>query len=136
VDEITRLATEKYLLVTTFRRDGRAVPTPVWAARDGDSLVVWSASDAGKVKRIRRDGAVRLAPCTARGAATGPEVAGLAELLDADESDRVRGLIASRYGLLGRVTMLGSRLRRGPTGTVGIRLTVPAQADTRPADPT
>jgi hypothetical protein len=32
--------------------------------------------------------------------------------------------------------MLGSRLRRGPTGTVGIRLTVPAQADTRPADPT
>jgi PPOX class probable F420-dependent enzyme len=139
VDEITRLATEKYLLVTTFRRDGRAVPTPVWAARDGDSLVVWSASDAGKVKRIRRDGAVRLAPCTVRGAPTGPEVAGLAELLDADESERVRGLIASRYGLLGRVTMLGSRLRRGPTGTVGIRLTVPAQseaqAEARPADP-
>jgi PPOX class probable F420-dependent enzyme len=132
VDEITRLATEKYLLVTTFRRDGRAVPTPVWAARDGDSLVVWSASDAGKVKRIRRDGAVRLAPCSVRGAPTGPEVAGHAELLDVDESERARGLIASRYGLLGRVTMLGSRLRRGPTGTVGIRLTVPDQADTPP----
>jgi hypothetical protein len=136
VDEITRLATEKYLLVTTFRRDGRAVPTPVWAARDGDSLVVWSASDAGKVKRIRRDGAVRLAPCTVRGAPTGPEVAGHAELLDAEESERARGLIASRYGLLGRVTMLGSRLRRGPTGTVGIRLTVPTQPETPPDRPT
>jgi PPOX class probable F420-dependent enzyme len=126
MDEIARLAAHRYLLVTTFRRDGRAVPTPVWAARDGDALVVWSAADAGKVKRIRRDGAVRLAPCTARGAPTGPEVAGNAELLDADGSERARQLIAARYGLLGRIAMLGSRLRRGRTGTIGIRLTVPS----------
>jgi hypothetical protein len=132
VDEIARLAAGAYLLVTTFRRDGRAVPTPVWAAPDADSLVVWSAADAGKVKRIRRDGTVRLAPCTVRGAPTGPEVDGHAELLDAAGSDRARRLIAARYGLLGRVAMLGSRLRRGSSGTIGIRLTVPEQ----PAAPT
>jgi len=125
VDEIARLAAGTYLLVTTFRKDGRAVPTPVWAAQDGDSLVVWSAADAGKIKRIRRDGAVRLAPCTVRGAPTGPEVAGRAVLLDAADSENARRLIATRYGLLGKVAMLGGRLRRGPTGTIGIRLTVP-----------
>ncbi|HEY2204086.1 MAG TPA: PPOX class F420-dependent oxidoreductase [Pseudonocardia sp.] len=125
MDEITRLAGEKYLLVTTFRRDGRAVPTPVWAARDGDGLVAFSARDAGKVKRIRRDGSVRLAPCTVRGAPTGPEVAGHAELLDDAGSTRARRLLVDRYGLVGRLTMLGSKLRRGEQGTVGIRLTVP-----------
>ena len=126
MDEIARLAAGAYLLVTTYRRDGRAVPTPVWAAQDGDSLLIWSAADAGKVKRIRRDAAVRLAPCTVRGAPTGPEVAGRAELLDTAGSERARRLIATRYGMLGRVAMLGSRLRRGPSGTIGIRLTVPA----------
>ena len=56
--ELDRLAAEKYVLLTTFRKDGRAVPTPVWAVRDGDALAVWTVSDAGKVKRIRRDGRV------------------------------------------------------------------------------
>ena len=130
MDEIARLAAGAYLLVTTFRRDGRAVPTPVWAAQDGDSLMVWSAADAGKVKRIRRDGGVRLAPCTVRGVPTGAEVAGHAELLDADGSEQARRLIATRYGLIGRVVMLGSRLRRGSSGTIGIRLTVAATGST------
>ena len=135
MDEIARLAAGAYLLVTTYRRDGRAVPTPVWAAQDGDSLLIWSAADAGKVKRIRRDAAVRLAPCTVRGAPTGPEVAGRAELLDTAGSERARRLIATRYGLLGRVAMLGSRLRRGPSGTIGIRLTVPAVGTSAEAPP-
>jgi uncharacterized protein len=126
VDEIDRLTAGSYLLVTTFRRNGAAVPTPVWAARDGDGLVIWSAADAGKVKRIRRDGSVLLAPCTARGKPTGAEVAGHARLLDAEESARARRLIAVRYGVVGRLAMLGSRLRRGATGTVGIRITVAA----------
>jgi PPOX class probable F420-dependent enzyme len=122
------------LLVTTFRKDGRAVATPVWSARDGDSLVVWSAADAGKVKRIRRDGTVRLAPCTVRGTPTGPEVDGRAVLLDANGSDRARRLIARRYGLIGKFAMLGSRLRRGQDGTVGIRLTVSDRAPDDTAD--
>jgi PPOX class probable F420-dependent enzyme len=127
VDEIARLAASRYLLLTTFRKDGRAVPTPVWAARDGDGLLVWSAVDAGKVKRIRRDGTVRIAPCTARGIPTSPEVSGRAELLDAEGSDRARRLIAHRYGLIGTLAMFGSRLRRGRHGTVGIRLTLCAE---------
>lgn len=124
VDEIARLDAGSYLLLTTFRRDGRAVPTPVWAARDGQSLVVWTVRDSGKVKRIRRSGEVRLAPCTARGDATGTEVPGRAELLDAAGTARSRTLLAGKYGLLGRLAIFGSRLRRGNGGTVGIRITV------------
>ncbi|WP_028933041.1 PPOX class F420-dependent oxidoreductase [Pseudonocardia spinosispora] len=122
MDEITRLADSSYLLLTTFRRDGTPVPTPLWAARDGDSLIVWTAVDSGKVKRIRRDGNVRLAPCTARGVPTGADTAARAELMDAEGSDRARKLIVSRYGLLGRLTVFGSTLRRGTEGTIGIRL--------------
>jgi PPOX class probable F420-dependent enzyme len=122
MDEITRLAESSYLLLTTFRKDGRAVPTPVWHVRDGDTLLVWSAPDAGKVKRIRRDGTVKLAVCNARGKPSGAEVDGTAELVDATEADRVRKLVTGRYGLIGKVTELGSRLRGH--GSAGIRITV------------
>lgn len=124
MDEVARLAEGSYLLLTTFRRDGTAVPTPVWAARDGNSLIVWTPADSGKVKRIRRDGAVKLAPCTVRGVPTGTETEARAELLDTAGSDRARGLIVTRYGLIGRLTVFGSKLRRGTNGTIGIRLTV------------
>lgn len=112
----------RYVRVTTFRRSGAAVPTPVWHAVDGDSVVIWTPRDAGKVKRLRNDATVRVAPCTFRGEPTGPEVEARGEVLDSAGSARVRQLIARRYGVTGRLTMLGSRLRRGTEGTVGIRL--------------
>jgi PPOX class probable F420-dependent enzyme len=124
VTALDRLAAEKYVLLTTFRKDGRAVPTPVWVARDGDALVVWTVKDSGKVKRIRRSAEVTVAPCDARGRAHGEAVPGRAVLCDAAETERIRGLLARRYGLMGRLAMLGSRLRRGAEGTVGIRVTV------------
>jgi PPOX class probable F420-dependent enzyme len=95
-------------------------------ARDGESLVVWTVSDSGKVKRIRNSGTVKLAPCSMRGEPQGDEVGGHAVLLDPDGTEQARKLIAVKYGLIGRITMLGSRLRRGSDGTVGIRLTVDA----------
>ncbi|MFD1147465.1 PPOX class F420-dependent oxidoreductase [Saccharothrix hoggarensis] len=116
------LAAGKYLLLTTFRKDGTPVPTPVWVAGEGGTLYAWSAADAGKVKRIRRGGDVRIGPCDFRGNPTGEQVPATARLLDQTESDRVRSLIAKKYGVVGRLTMLGSRLRRGREGTVGIEI--------------
>jgi len=117
------LGAARYLLVTTHRRDGTAVPTPVWAARDGDSLVVWTVTDSGKVKRIRRTGRAEVAPCTVRGKPLGESVPARAEILDTAGTAQVRDLIKRRYGLMGSLTVNLSRLRRGPDGTVGIRLT-------------
>lgn len=119
---LDRLGEEQYVLLTTFRKDGRAVPTPVWAVRDGDTLAVWTVADSGKVKRIRRSGEVTVAPCDLRGRPRGEAAPGRARIVDPADADRIRDLLKKKYGLIGRLTMLGSRLRRGPTGTVGIRI--------------
>ncbi|MFD8972649.1 MULTISPECIES: hypothetical protein [unclassified Streptomyces] len=55
------LAAGKYLLLTTFRRNGTAVPTPVRVMLDGRAPAVWSTADAGNVKRIRNSGRVTVA---------------------------------------------------------------------------
>ncbi|GAA4566113.1 PPOX class F420-dependent oxidoreductase [Micromonospora coerulea] len=124
--DLDRLAAEKYILLTTFRKDGRAVPTPVWAVRDGDALAVWTVADSGKVKRIRRDGRVTVAPCDVRGNPHGAAVPGHATIGDQAGTRRVRELLKQKYRLLGRLSLLGSRLRRGERGTVGLRITLDA----------
>jgi len=100
------------------------VPTPVWVARDEDALVVWSVTDAGKVKRIRRTAKVLVGPCDVRGKPTGDQVPGRAIILDSAGTERVRDLLRKKYGLIGRLTMRGSLLRRGRDGTIGIRITL------------
>jgi len=119
---ISELGEGKYLLLTTFRKDGRAVATPVWVVRDGDGLAAWSATDSGKVKRIRRDGKVLVGPCDIKGKPTGESVEARAALLDQVGTDRIRGLIAKKYGVVGRLTLLGSKLRRGSGGSIGISI--------------
>lgn len=120
---LDRLATGKYLLVTSYRKNGTAVATPVWVVRDGDALGVWTAADSWKVKRIRARADVLVGPCDLRGNPTGDQIPATAEICDADTTARYRELIARKYGVVGRLTLFGSRLRRGREGTVGIRMT-------------
>ena len=113
------LGDAKYVLLTTFRKDGRGVSTPLWVVRDGDVLLAWTPRDSWKVKRIRRDPRVTVAPCDFRGNVSGPAVEGTATIGDAS---RVRRLLSHKYGLFGKVTVWGSRLRRGAAGTVAITI--------------
>ncbi|MDX6739995.1 PPOX class F420-dependent oxidoreductase [Actinocorallia sp. A-T 12471] len=121
---IGRLAAEKYVLVTTYRKDGTAVATPVWVVRDGNALGIWTVADSGKVKRIRNRSDVLVGPCDVRGKPTGEQVPGTAVICSAEDTAAYRTLLRSKYGILGSLTLLGSRLRRGDTGTVGIRITL------------
>ncbi|MFJ3669396.1 PPOX class F420-dependent oxidoreductase [Streptomyces sp. NPDC090106] len=121
---LDRLGSGQYLLITSYRKNGTAVPTPVWVVRDGDTLCVWSAADAWKVKRIRARADVLVGPCDLRGNPTGDSVPGTAEICDRETSAHIRGLIARKYGVMGRLTLFGSRLRRGADGSVGIRVTL------------
>ncbi|MEU5843649.1 PPOX class F420-dependent oxidoreductase [Rhodococcus sp. NPDC047139] len=114
------LAAAKYVLLTTYRKDGSPVGTPVWAAPDGDRLLVWTVADAYKVRRLRRDPRVSLAICDARGKPRSAAVPGTAVVLDADGSAHARSVIARKYGVLGRLIVGASVLRRGRTGTVGL----------------
>lgn len=114
------LSEAKYILLTTFRKDGTPVGTAVWAAPDGDRLLVWTAADAYKVRRLRRDPRLTLAVCDARGNAKSAAVPGTGVILDAEQTAHARSVIARKYGLLGRLTVGASVLRRGRTGTVGL----------------
>ena len=68
-----RLRGSRYALLVTFRRSGEAVPSPVWVAVDGEGRAfVRTAQDAAKVRRIRNDPAVLLAPSSGRGRPTAP----------------------------------------------------------------
>lgn len=121
---LDRLGAGKYLLVTSYRKNGTPVATPVWVVRDGDALGVWTAADSFKVKRIRRRADVLVGPCDVRGHPTGDQLPATAAIADAATTARYRNLVARKYGVLGRLTLLGSRLRRGLDGTVGIRVTL------------
>lgn len=120
------LAAAKYLSLTTFRRDGTAVSTPVWLVRDGESLRVITQGDSGKAKRLRHTSRVLLAPCDARGRLKGEQVTGTATLQSPEETVATERMIARRYGILGRLLLRRSR-RRGERGGVpgaGITITV------------
>ena len=92
----------QYLLVVTYKKSGEGVPTPVWAAHDGDRLVFRTEADTAKVKRIRNDARVRVAPCTLRGKPTGPPVEGRARVLGPEDAAAERAL-AAKYGTQRRV---------------------------------
>jgi len=90
---------QKYISLTTFRKSGVGVPTPVWFGEDGGQLYVMTRSDMGKSKRIRNNPQVRVAACTIRGKVTGPEFAATARILPPTEHARARQTINRKYWL-------------------------------------
>ncbi len=103
--DFKRVSEAKYVLLTTFRKDGTPVATPLWAAPDGDKLLMWTVTDSYKVKRIKRNPSVTVAACDARGNPKGEPVAAVAEILDAPGTDHARDAIARRLRILGWITM-------------------------------
>ena len=89
----------KYLSVTSFRRDGTGVATPVWFVVDDGRLLIETDAESYKLKRMRRDPAVEVAICTGRGKLRGDPVRGRAEVLPDTATDRVTELIATKYRL-------------------------------------
>lgn len=90
---------QKYISLATFRKNGLAVPTPVWFGEDGNKVYVMTRSDMGKTKRIRNNPQVRVAPCTIRGKVTGPESAARARILPPEEHAHARKTIERKYWL-------------------------------------
>ena len=120
------LSASRYLSLTTFRRNGMPVATPVWLAPDGDDLVVITGADSGKAKRLRNNPAVLLAPCDSRGRLKGSQIDGQALLEDESGTERIRSLIESRYGWQYRAISLLERVRRQQGTQVGIRISSPS----------
>ncbi|WP_405603473.1 PPOX class F420-dependent oxidoreductase [Streptomyces sp. NBC_01410] len=92
-------ASARYVSLTTYRKDGTGVATPVWFAVDGGELFVWTRSDAWKVKRLRNNSRVAVTVCDARGrvAEGAPSVEGTARLLDDEGTGAIRKLLSRKY---------------------------------------
>ena len=86
-----------HILLTTFRKNGEGVPTPVWYGRQGDHLYVFSLEKAGKVKRIRSSARAQVAACTGTGRVTGPTMEAQARLLPREEERIARRALRRKY---------------------------------------
>jgi PPOX class probable F420-dependent enzyme len=98
-DVPSAISGQKYISVTTFRKNGTAVPTPVWFGEKANMLYVMTRSDMGKTKRIRNNPRIQVAPCTVRGKIMGPEFPAQARILPPEEHARARQTINQKYWL-------------------------------------
>ena len=129
------LGTGKYLSLTTFRKDGTPVATPVWLVRDGDVLRVLTGPASGKVKRLRNNPSVLVAPCDMRGRLKPGvlPVSATVTLEDEVQTQQTRALITKRYGLMGRILGRSNERRArtandGVLGHQGLRIRLDASA--------
>ena len=127
----TALGDEAFVSLTTFRRNGEPISSPVWVARDGDTLIVLTPEESGKVKRIRNNRHVEISPSSRMGKV--PEgskpVHGIAEIVtDAPTAAHLTHTLQKKYGLEYHVVMLIERIaarRQKPRVTLHITLEAP-----------
>jgi uncharacterized protein len=118
----------KYLSLTSFKRDGTGVATPVWFVVDNGRVLVKTGPQSFKAKRIRRNPAVMIAPCTASGRLRGEPVPARADVLPDSEVEHAERLMARKYRI-DRVLVLPiyravQRLRGAPVGRAEVVLAI------------
>jgi PPOX class probable F420-dependent enzyme len=90
----------KYTLLVTHKRSGEPVPTPVWAGLGEDgNLYIRTEADVAKVKRVRNDPHVKVAPCGSRGQPRGDLIEGRARVVSPDEEERAEQALKAHFGL-------------------------------------
>lgn len=104
----------QYMTIETFRKNGDGVKTPVWFAQDGNTLRIWTDTGTGKVKRIRRDGKVRIVPSTAAGEPLGEWIEANAAILDSTEEVKyTKDLFYEKYGWMFNMFAFLGKIRGG-----------------------
>lgn len=116
---LNALVHEKYLSLTTYRRDGSPVSTPVWFVLEGGRLLVWTSAGSWKAKRLRHDPRVRIEACDFRGNVHGAAWDATARFLPEGEGQQVQRLLRRKYPIARRLlswfTALTGRLTRAPS---------------------
>ncbi len=105
------LAGHTFMSLTTFRKHGQPVPTPVWFAQTDKKLYVITEANAGKVKRIRGNAQVEVAPCDVSGKLLGDSVEAMARILPPDQIQMAKHALNQKYGWQKRGWDLMNRLR-------------------------
>ena len=124
----TALGDKAFVSLTTFRKSGERISTPVWVARDRDALIVLTPEESGKIKRLRNNAQVEIRPASRMGKVVdGSEaVSGVAEIItDTSTIARLTHVIQKKYGLEYSITMFIERiLARRQKPRVILRITL------------
>ena len=124
LEATSKLQGYHFLNLTTFRKNGAAVVTTVWFAQANHNVYVWTAVNSGKVKRIRNNPMVQIAPSTHLGRARGPVIAASARILPVLEQQAAQQAIDAKYGWQKRFFALPWRLQRREQVYIEITLMV------------
>jgi hypothetical protein len=121
-EALAQFANQQYLNLESFKRDGTPVQTPVWFAEDDGTLYIYTLANAGKVRRIRRNPRVRIAPCTMRGNVTGQWMEAEAHIMDATTAEHGHTLLLQKYGWKKSLGNVFSELMKRERMVMTIRL--------------
>ncbi len=117
---LSKLLKDKdYCLLTTYRKNGEEVPTPMWFVLQGETVLMTTRGQSGKMKRLRRNPGVKIGPCSPRGRPTGKQVPAQArELTEPDEVQSSVAALNKKYGLTKRVIDFGLRFAKDKTEAI------------------
>jgi PPOX class probable F420-dependent enzyme len=123
MNKLEQFANQKFLNLETFRKNGESMKTPVWFTQEGETIYVRTVDGSGKVKRVRNNGNVNIAPCKVDGVLVGEWVPATArQVRDPQIDQKVGRLISKKYGLMATILALRSRFRRNEYAILEIKL--------------
>lgn len=123
------LAGERYVRLSTFRKTGKPVPTPVWFARVGENLYVVTGRNTGKAKRIRNNPDVAIAPSDFRGRPKGRDLRAVARPTDEPKDGPADRALRRKYGWQYRVFEFVEGLLGNADELVFLELGPPAEKE-------
>jgi PPOX class probable F420-dependent enzyme len=114
MDKLELFQSQQYMNLETFRKSGEGVKTPVWFVQYNGELCFTTEPQSGKVKRIRRNPAVRVAPCTMDGTVTGTWFPATSRFMTPEEIKQVDKVYNKKYGVMKFLFSLPSLFRKKP----------------------
>ena len=105
-------ADHKYLRLTSFRKDGTGVPTPVWFAYSTGKLYFFTTTKTWKVKRIQNNPKVEICPCSYKGKVEGKSFEATARILEGSEAQKAKSYLQAKYGFMYTLIRFGSWIKR------------------------
>ena len=123
-DKLSQFVGKKHISLETYRKTGDPIRTPVWFVEESGELFVRTDSSTGKIKRIRNNPRVRIAPCNARGTVKGAWVDGEARMIDTESSERIFSLLKKKYGVPYRIVRFFQRFSRSKAHPIGLAIRI------------
>ncbi|NND86308.1 MAG: PPOX class F420-dependent oxidoreductase [Nitrosopumilus sp.] len=118
---LDKIKSQKCISLETYRKNNQPVKTPVWFVVKNNLIYVVTRSKTGKVKRLKNNSNVRIAPCTFKGKITGDEISGVVTILNDEEAKEVVKWRDKKYGLIAKIAKFFSK-NKGEFFAISIKI--------------